>query len=131
MQISFKSLVEEKLRKKTSSIASNPSCTQPMHHKSFKASLAFQSSAARTKKSRIEPKNSNFNNSRITVGKDMVQEGSPPFGDLEEVLVKSDEVLGMEIESWVVEKEVRLDLSSSRSDQEFLLGHSSKKGRRN
>lgn len=62
----------------------------------------------------------------------VVQDGDPPFGDREEVLEKSDEAIGMEIESWVVENEVRFDLSSSRSDQESLVfGHSSKKGRSN
>lgn len=61
----------------------------------------------------------------------MVGEWNPPLGDLEEMLVKSGEVIGNEMESWVVENEARFDLSSSRSGQESLaLGHSSKKGRR-
>lgn len=54
------------------------------------------------------------------------------LGDLEEEVEKSEEAMGKEIESWVVEYDARLDRSSSRSDQESLvLGHSSKKGRRN
>ena len=37
--------------------------------------------------------------------------------------------IGMEMESWVVENEVLLDLASSISDHEFrVAGHSSKKG---
>lgn len=53
-----------------------------------------------------------------------------PCGDWE-LEEKSDVVIGMDMESWVVENEVWLDLSSSRPDQESLvLGHSSKKGRR-
>lgn len=44
---------------------------------------------------------------------------------------KSDEAMGVDIERRVVENEVGLDLSSSKPDQESLvLGHSSKKGRR-
>lgn len=54
-----------------------------------------------------------------------------PCGDRELVVEKSEEAIGIDIESWVVENEVWLDLSSSRPDQESLvLGHSSKKGRR-
>lgn len=55
-----------------------------------------------------------------------------PFGDLEEVLAKPGEVMGREMESWVVENEAGFDLSSSRCDHDSLaLGHSSKKGLRN
>ena len=52
-----------------------------------------------------------------------------PLGDRELVLEKSEVAMGMEMESWVAEKDARL-LSSPSSGHEFLaLGHSSKKGR--
>jgi hypothetical protein len=55
---------------------------------------------------------------------------SLPFGDWELATEKSEDAMGMEIDSWVAGNEARLVLSLERPGQESLaLGHSSKKGR--
>jgi hypothetical protein len=53
-----------------------------------------------------------------------------PFGDWELAAEKSEDAMGMDMDSWVAENEARLVFSSPRPGQDSLdFGHSSKKGR--
>jgi hypothetical protein len=61
---------------------------------------------------------------------DYLKRKNPPCGE-RELVENPDEAKGMDIDSFVVENEVELDLLSLRPDQvSWFSGHSSKKGRR-